>query len=140
MSRIGVPIPMRLFKPKIEELILHDEFPYNLSSRIQKDLSKINFDFENCDLEEYIDGLIPVALFQAGGDWEHPVVFCLYWDGKQLRGYIPKDGNVYNEKEKCAYGSEEDDSNCLPAEQFEKLKFDYDKIRADIANRIKIKL
>lgn len=41
----------------------------------------------------------------AGGDWEFPVFFIVYWDGKRLRGYSPTDGNPWNLSTKEAYGN-----------------------------------
>jgi hypothetical protein len=35
---------------------------------------------------------------------EHPVFFCVYWDGNKLRGYVPKQGNLYNSDTNQAYG------------------------------------
>ena len=32
----------------------------------------------------------------AGGDWEYPVFFIVYYDGKEFRAYSPKVGNVFN--------------------------------------------
>jgi len=43
----------------------------------------------------------------AGGDWEHPVFFCVYWDGKKLRGYVPTEGNPWNTTTNTAYGNDE---------------------------------
>lgn len=42
----------------------------------------------------------------AGGDWEEPVFFIIYfdWDGKS-RLYIPENGNVFCKEHRCAYGS-----------------------------------
>lgn len=42
----------------------------------------------------------------AGGDWEFPVFLIVYWDGKQLRGYVPKSGNPWNTDSKKAYGND----------------------------------
>ena len=39
----------------------------------------------------------------AGGDWEFPVCFILYWGNGKLRGYTPKDGNAWNKEERSAY-------------------------------------
>lgn len=35
-----------------------------------------------------------------------PVAIALYWDGIQIRAYIPTDGNTWNKSEYCAYGFE----------------------------------
>jgi hypothetical protein len=41
----------------------------------------------------------------ACGDWESPVFFIIYWDGR-LRAYIPKEGNCWNITTKEAYGND----------------------------------
>ena len=135
-------------------------FLYNLPSKIQKDIAKVQFDFENYNLGtadpnykseyardyegycgypvgiEVLENGLPVLFVNAGGDWENPICFCIYFDGKELRGYVPSDGNVYNKKEKRAYGSEEleecDDIDELP-------DGDADLIRKDVMKRIQIK-
>ena len=50
-----------------------------------------------------------------------------------MRAYIPEDGNIFHKKEKCAYGSdsEETDQDSLP-------KPEPQKIRNDILKRIQI--
>ena len=136
-----------------------DEFDiYELPEVIQKDIGKIQFDFENYDIgnadpsfEQYptdhqgyngytvgyevLSNGLPVLFVNAGGDWELPICFCIYYDGKKLRGYVPTEGNVFNVEQKCAYGSEdEEDEN-----EQEYPQGDPEKIRADIVNRIKIK-
>lgn len=44
---------------------------------------------------------------QAGGDSECPVFFIIYYDGKQLRAYIPSYGNTINLDFHSAFGSED---------------------------------
>lgn len=114
------------------------------SRKIDKDL-KVEFDFENYDCfgESYNSSLKKIIGFHtlnngfsflgisAGGDWESPVFFILYWDGTSIRAYIPKDGNTYNEKEMSAYGNNDEDP--------EGFDFDCDKILTDIQNRIIVK-
>lgn len=101
-----------------------------------KDLQKIQFDFENLDIGRP-DGSdncsVESAAFEdiggtnvlwvtAGGDWECPIAFVLYFDDKDaLRAYIPEDGNVYCHHCKAAYGND----NC------DKCTFD-DITKADI--------
>jgi hypothetical protein len=95
-----------------------------LTPAIQRDLSKVEFDFENVEM---IDGysIIPesdrpkIMGFQelpngfsflgitAGGDWELPVFFIIYWDGHKLRGYIPTKGNIWNPINDSAVGNNE---------------------------------
>ena len=137
--------------------------PYeNFTSKINDDLKKVNFDFENWNIgnadpsfERYpsdhsgfcnypvgyetLPNGLPVLFVNAGGDWECPICFCIYWDGKTLRAYIPDEGNFWNRKEKCAYGSEAE-----PTEEDDEIaengkEADPDLIRQDVMNRIEIK-
>lgn len=163
MSRFAVPITMDEFKQKCEKHfnISKNGFdPYNFSNQIKSDLSKVNFDFENYTIgnaepmyEKYpteygsynnypvgyqtLKNGLPVLFVNAGGDWEFPICFCIYWDGKKMRAYIPEDGNVFNKKERCAYGSEDDWEN--PIDQDELPDGDPEKILNDVMNRIQIK-
>lgn len=91
-----------------------------LTPKIQSDLSKVDFDFENCDTSrDYssYEGLMGIRTLSngmtylgcaAGGDWEYPVFFIIYWNGVSLRAYIPKHGNVYNYDTKTAIGNDEE--------------------------------
>jgi len=90
------------------------------NAQIKKDL-KIEFDFENFECEagegyngtKSVTGLrtLPNGLTHigcsAGGDWEIPVFFIVYWDGQKLRAYIPTKGNPFNRTKKQAYGNDE---------------------------------
>lgn len=121
-------------------------------SKVNKDLSKIEFDWENCETEDYagtqshfmgINALpngMPFLGMMAGGDWEVPVYFIVYHDGKELRGYVPKDGNTYNLTTKAAYGNDEDedekDAKKRGITDPYDLEPDFDKLRADIMGRI----
>lgn len=112
------------------------------NNKIAEDLSKIAVDFENTgfvhDFDmpgtdelpnfEMLDNF-PVAWCACGGDWQLPLVFVLYiGETGKLRAYIPKHGNAYDHKCKCAY---EDDNV--------EYVFDANKLREDVKNRIKIK-
>lgn len=93
------------------------------NSKIDKDLSKVQFDDENngavnydndpgrpkglIGLQTLPNGLTFLGMY-AGGDWEYPVFFIIYYDGKSLRGYIPTCGNMINLDFKTAFGSEDD--------------------------------
>jgi hypothetical protein len=152
MSRKAVIIPLDDFKAICKKIIEKDDFPYEISAQVTKDLSKINFDFENYELGDanpygyeetgycsypvgykVLSNGLPVLFVNAGGDWEYPICFILYWDGKQIRAYIPENGNVFNKKERCAYGSEEDD----PEEDHDDLpEGDPVLIEQDIIKRI----
>lgn len=80
------------------------------SPKVSKDIAKINFDLENC---EYVglrttESGVDYLLFVAGGDWEYPLCVIVYWDGKDLRGYVPIKGNTVNTLNKSALGNDED--------------------------------
>lgn len=91
----------------------------HLGGKVAKDLSKVDFDCENLTDEKYkfgpADGLIgfhtlPNGLTfygaSANGDWQIPVFFIIYYDGKNLRGYIPELGNPWNTDNHKAYGED----------------------------------
>lgn len=97
-----------------------DEIPFinellRNCSKLRKDLSKILFETENC-MYDYdglsglhtLDNGLTFLGFVAGGDWELPVFSIVYWDGKDLRGYTPLSGNIFNPVSKTAFGSEEE--------------------------------
>ena len=78
---------------------------------IENDLRKVSFGNENVDGKGFkqITEDFVCFLVEAFGDWEVPMYFILYWDGKELRGYIPTEGNPWNTDEKAAYGNNESD-------------------------------
>jgi len=96
----------------------------DLTPEVKKDLDKVQFDMENREWEggedNSYDGFEKITGFHtlpngmpylgccAGGDWESPLFYLIYFDGKKLRGYIPTDGNTWNTDTKTAYGSEQD--------------------------------
>lgn len=87
----------------------------NLTETVSHDLEKVDFDCENVscgegELEGFhkLDSGLVYLGVMAGGDWEAPVFYIIYWDGKKLRGYIPRDGNVWNYTTRQAYGNDED--------------------------------
>jgi hypothetical protein len=156
MSRFAPIISLSEFKKLCEtKLKIGEEEFYDFefeNRKITNDLSKVNFDTENftignadesnpgscfanypCGYEVLENGL-PVLFANAGGDWEHPICFCFYFDGKTMRAYIPSRGNVWNKEEKCAFGSDGYDWTNKP-----ELVCDPDEIRKDIMNRIKIR-
>ena len=124
---------------------------------VKQDLSKIEVDTENCDyIGEYEmsgtetlspfemigsgESAFPVAWCACGGDWEQPLAFVLYIGQKgELRAYIPSDGNAYNHKVKSAYGNNDGDPNWEDNPDDPRLRFDADKLRAAVANRILVK-
>lgn len=81
-----------------------------------------------------MSGDLQILVFKAGGDWEIPVYMIMYWDGKEIRGYIPEDGNTFKASTRMAYGNDEDDDTVkLPH------KPDDNKFYTDIMNRIQPK-
>ena len=48
---------------------------------------------------------IPYQLFNAHGDWEIPVYFMVYYDGKRIRVYVPTVGNTWRQDLKQALGN-----------------------------------
>lgn len=108
------------------------------------DLEKVDFSTENMNDDPNSRGLPYSSLLgyqqiddfsfygvSAGGDWEYPLYFICYLDGKELRGYIPKKGNVWNYKTKQAIGNGDDDDD---PEDYESLE-DCEKIKEDIRAR-----
>lgn len=87
---------------------------------------------ENLKLIEMI-GDTPVAWCACGGDWEMPLVFCIYMNSNgKLAGYIPKEGNAYNKKHMCAFGSEPYGEE-LDEDEAEKLhKVEVNELRKDV--------
>jgi len=130
--------------------------PYkHLTKQIEEDLRKVNFDCENISADPkdsntpgYIglntlpNGLTYLGV-TAGGDWENPLFFAIYWDGAKLRGYIPESGNPWNTDTKRAYGNDEDsDEKNLRKRGYssrDDAQFDFSKISEDMQNRIQYK-
>mgnify|MGYP007069841990 CR=1 FL=1 len=92
--------------------------------QIAQDKSNIRFDIENldtssppvfgyagdvgtdlCGLRTLPNGLTICGAI-AGGDWEDPLFYCIYFDGTNLRAYIPIKGNTVNCDTFSAFGSE----------------------------------
>lgn len=119
MSRFFVPITVDELKKKIDAALGEDGYDYrHLTPVIEKDLDKVNFSTENLEAEHgygsvkdlvgyhMLSNGMPILGISAGGDWEYPMFFCIYFDGKKLRGYIPEKGNTWNTDTKEAYGND----------------------------------
>lgn len=157
MSRTFAPISIDELRIKIDQ-ICTDEGLHPLLDKLGKDI-KVEFDLENVAYNS--DDFGPKSLlgyhtengltwcgFAAGGDWEHPVFFMVYWDGKKLRGYVPTDGNPWNSITKQAYGNDEEKDlqdakkrwpeTYADADEVEGHDFDFDEkaMLADIMARI----
>lgn len=140
-------------------LSIDQKFKFNLPQvlafdpTIMDDTRKIQFDRENyeCFGSKYPLGFrtLPNGMnfvgCMAGGDWEYPVHYVVYWDGKKIRGYVPTNGNTFNVKTKTAYGSEQDsdefnedfDFDADVATENIDYKIDKNAFEADIMARIK---
>lgn len=148
MKRYFAPISEESLFSKIEDAFCNDPErhsgidPYLMGDVLTKDM-KVKFDFENFDTKPGPGGFGPKNLMGyhtlgngltfcgmcAGGDWEHPVFFIIYWDGKKLRAYIPTDGNPWNLMTKEAYGNDEEadaaDAKKRWPEHFDETDTDY---------------
>jgi len=128
---------------RIVHMLLEESLP-----EVEKDWSKIDFSTENLDVTGELstpDG-VPYIRLRTGGDWESPLVAIIYFDGKKLRGYVPKDGNTYNHRTKAAFGN--DDKNdvtdakkqfgdrLIGSEDHIDVEPDLELIAQDIARRI----
>jgi len=134
MSRYFKKITLDEFKEKLKPMISNEEFPYEgIPDAVSKEW-KVTSDWENfecgkdynteelkegkvqgfsnypCGLRMLSNGM-PVLFINAGGDWEYPICFIIYWDGEKLRGYTPTKGNVFDRKEKEAFGNIEYDND-----------------------------
>lgn len=162
MSRYFAPISIDEFKKKVEAAFYDEEEGfkhYELKDKLKSDM-KVNFDFENFEYPDSHFGPKPVMGYRtlpngmtllgmcAGGDWEHPVYFCLYWDGKKIRCYIPTEGNPWNTDTKEAFGNDDEkdlknakkrwpeefkDATEVDSGDFE---FDFAAIEKDIMERV----
>ena len=74
---------------------------------IKKDFKGIRFNWENYDIVGDVRTTkgIPYQLFNAHGDWEIPVYFMVYYDGKRIRVYVPTVGNTWRQDLKQALGN-----------------------------------
>jgi hypothetical protein len=135
--------------PKLWSIInmLLDE---DLIVDVQNDWAKIDFSTENLDVtaEKTTPDGVPYFQIRTGGDWETPLIAIIYFDGKKLRGYVPKNGNTYNHKTKAAFGNNDSDNDACIAqfgnrggtdEEYRDVEPDITLIEADIANRIQAK-
>lgn len=105
-------------------------------NNIFKDLNKIKHDWENCD---YIGDIrttksgIPYILGDFGGDWEEPILFMVYWDGTEFRGYIPEHGNCYNRDLNQAFGNNEEADEKFIMKNVTNNDGDYSKIHRNLS-------
>lgn len=83
----------------------------SIPKRLRDDLNEIEHDEENMgpigDIQ--IANGVPYIQGEMGGDWESPIFFVIYWDGKELRGYIPTKGNSFDRFRKIALGNDDEE-------------------------------
>ncbi len=110
-----------LEETKEDSIARIDKEPYNEDLKILEDINggdwfnlfhkdfKVKVSFENHSVngfEEFCDGRLVVLELSAAGDWEKFFQFYIYWDGEDVRCYIPTDGNPWNTDTKRAYGND----------------------------------
>lgn len=167
-GRKTVKMPFKEFKEKVLAVIDKScctQYGYfNMNQflealpQVKKDISKVQFDFENSFIEPedwmghinlvgFNELYIPLLGCIVGGDWEEPVFFIIYHDGKKFRGYVPVCGNVFNRDTNEALGNDEEaDYEFLfkeaPEIEYdpENIEFDYHwpSIKKDILFRIEL--
>lgn len=135
--------------PNLEKIIWM--LMQELMPTVENDWAKVDFSTENSNIksEKTTDDGIPYIEMEASGDWETPLICIIYYDGKKLRGYVPKDGNTYNYKTKAAFGNDNDNDEVQIIKQFGhkfanedsryKIPQNIKLIEQDIAKRIKAK-
>lgn len=113
-----------------------------LTETTKKDINAVDFDFENWDSEEdhlypgiigfkTLDNGMPYIGNWAGGDWEFPVFYAVYFDGVQLRAIVPMAGNaVYTDGKETRALTDED-------EVYEEFKPNVEDIKKELEERIK---
>lgn len=86
------------------------------ASKLYNDIweTKYKFDSENVETRGGIKMSkkgFPYIQCYAGGDWESPVCFFVYFDGHHFRGYIPLKGNAINRNEGNAFSGSGNESD-----------------------------
>ena len=100
-------------------------YSYNSNYYICKDFKNIKFDNENTEVIKFHDeNEYPYIVASSGGDWEIPVIFIIYWDGKKIRVYIPKKGNTWRFDTKSALGNYDGDESYPSDEKYVYLHSD----------------
>jgi hypothetical protein len=67
-----------------------------------------------------------------GGDWEDSILFMVYWDGKEFRGYIPEKGNRFNRDTNEAFGNNEEADKKFIMKNVTSNDGDYSKIHRNL--------
>lgn len=115
---------------------------------------KYKFDSENVDAYGGIKMSkkgFPYIQCAAGGDWERPVCFFVYFDGTHFRGYVPLKGNAINRNNNTAFqgNGDEEETKFIAKEMgvdYEEaktltsdIKFNEDACLKDFLSRVEVK-
>lgn len=115
--------------------------------KLRDDLNEIEHDEENMDSigDIQMANGIPYIQGCVGGDWESAIFFVLYWDGKQLRGYIPTKGNSFDRFRKIALGNDDAEDikflekvKCKPSGGIHSVNYNKEECLKDFKHRIGI--
>lgn len=149
--------------------LINDILNYNLT--IRKDMEKVEFGLANIHMkstmkdfwENFIvqDNQFSYFELSCNGRGEEALYFIIYWDGNDLRVYIPEDGNIYNTLTNKAFGSDKAEDmlwaetqikdselidilsgtlspSMILKDLLKEPKFDFDKLHDNVKNSIKI--
>lgn len=121
---------------------------------VSKDLSKIRFGYNlgeasNTENSHFLglhvteSGLPFIGVYSCGDEEYTAVHYIIYFDGKNIRGYIPYYGNAYNPQTKAAFGlcNEDKDEQLLKTVgmniyDVQEIYADEEKLLFDINKRI----
>lgn len=107
-----------LFRLSMQTLLYALDNHSHQFNRVAFDLE--NFDSDIHNVSSKLSGIVhhngyTFLGMQAGGDWEMPVAFILYWTGDRIEAYVPHEGQHYytgtqksGKYYEVAYGSESD--------------------------------
>jgi len=141
------------FKSKIKTFFEdnYGEWTFTIRKQFRED-GTVDFDFENYECEPETSGtyrdrpcnrMLGFQLLDGnnlqywgcigGGDWEWPVYFILYWDGRKVRGYVPLcSGNRFNRNTYKAYGNAD---NYKYDEDHNYIQLEYTDDAVDLKNQ-----
>lgn len=124
-ERQFAPIDKILFLEKINEIITPDwddddditeeekSWTFEFTNRILDDTSIMD-DWDDIEVRPgmgYLDypcgyknlpNGMHAMFITVKADWSVPLCFVIYWDGEELRAYVPREGNIYNRLEERA--------------------------------------
>ena len=116
-----------------------------IPKKLRDDLNEIEHDEENMEAigDIQITNGIPYIQGCVGGDWESAIFFVLYWDGKDIRGYIPTKGNSFDRFRKIALGNDDEKDieflervRCKPSDGTHSVNYNKEECLKDFKHRI----